>query len=41
MTTRDVLVPFTYDAVVEIDHDGRRILLRADLLGSWAWGEDQ
>jgi 16S rRNA processing protein RimM len=37
----DVLVPFTYDAVVEIDHDGRRILLRADLLGSWAWGEDQ
>jgi 16S rRNA processing protein RimM len=36
-----VLVPFTYDAVVDIDHDDGVILLRDDLLGDWAWGEGE
>jgi len=36
-----VLVPFTYDAVVDINHDDGVILLRDDLLGDWAWGEGE
>lgn len=34
-----VLVPFTFDAVVDIDDDAGVIVLRDDLLGEWAWGE--
>lgn len=31
----DVLVPFTRDAVVDVDEDRRVVVLRADLLGDW------
>ena len=36
-----VLVPFTFDAVTDIDHDDGVIILREDLLGEWAWGEGE
>lgn len=36
-----VLVPFTFDAVVDIDDDAGVIVLRDDLLGDWAWGEGE
>ncbi len=36
----DVLVPFTYDAVADLDEAGGIIVLRDGLLGPWAWGED-
>ena len=36
-----VLVPFTFDAVTDIDHDDGVIILRDDLLGEWAWGEGE
>ncbi len=39
--TGEVLVPFTFDAVVDIDEPARVIALRDGLLGAWAWGEDE
>lgn len=36
-----VLVPFTFDAVMDIDDDAGVIVLRDDLLGDWAWGEGE
>ena len=37
----EVLVPFTFDAVLDIDHTNGVINLRRDLLGEWAWGEGE